>query len=356
MRRFHLVTLVLAAVALIPLLGCTSQSDSGKRLNGGGSTFIDPIMQEWAYTYKDVAGVVIDYQAKGSGNGIQQMTEKTIQFGCTDAPMKKAQLEKALATGGEVIHIPMIMGPVVPAYNVPEITKPLTFNGAVLADIYLGKIKKWNDPALRALNPGIDLPDRDVSPVYRSEASGTTNIFKEFLAKCSPEFKDKVGVSTEPTWPKGIGTGERENSGVAGRIKSSPGTIGYVELRYAKQSGISYGAVKNRAGKAIVGSPETVTAAAAEAMKVKQVMEPYSLHELTYSLTDAEGENSYPISGLSYSVIYRKQPAGAGQALKAFLNWAVHDGQAIAPKLDYAPLPAELVKKIEARLEQIELQ
>jgi phosphate ABC transporter phosphate-binding protein len=356
-----LVTLpVLAAL----IAGCNSASNNAgggsgvSRLRGGGATFVQPIMEVWAYEYQKAKGVEIDYQAKGSGNGIQQMTEQTIQFGCSDAPMKKAQLEKAVEKGGEVIHIPLILGPVVLAYNVPGVDKQLVFDGKALADIYMGKITKWNDAALAALNPDVKLPDLAIAPVYRAEASGTTNIFKEFLAKSSPAFKTEVGVSTEPTWPKGVGTGEPANAGVANRVKSSAGALGYMEMSYAKTNNLAFARIKNRAGKAIEPSPASVTAAAAIAMNEKQTAEPYTLHELTFSLTDAAGDDSYPITGINYCVIYKNQKAHVGKSLKEFLTWVIHDGQAesFTKKLEYAPLPADLVKKIEARLEQIEMQ
>ncbi len=372
MRRLASTLLCLCASAALVVTGCESSSPSGganansksgsnnaasaKNLVGGGATFPYPLIQEWAHAYKGATGVDVDYQAKGSGFGISQMSKQTIQFGCSDAPMKKSQLDEALKQGGEVIHIPITMGPVVPAYNLPGIDKALTFSGPVLAEIYLGKIKKWNDKAIAELNPGINLPDMDIAPVYRAEDSGTTNIFKEFLAKTSPEFKSQVPVSINPTWPKGVGTGERGNDGIAGRVKNSAGALGYVELSYAKSNNLHFGMVKNRAGKPILASPESVTAAAEKAMEVKQETEPYSLHELTFSLTDAEGEDSYPISGMSYCVFYRRQKADVGNALKDFLTWAVNDGQKMAPKLYYAPLPAKLVKKIEARLDQMVIE
>jgi phosphate transport system substrate-binding protein len=337
--------------------GCNSSSSGGgggsaTRLSGGGATFINPLMQEWKQAYKAAKGVEIDYQPKGSGFGIQQMTSKTIDFGCSDAPMRKAQLDAALKEGGEVIHIPLTMGPVAVIYNLPGVDKALTLNGKVIAEIYLGKIKKWNDPALKELNKDLNLPDTAISPVFRSEASGTTNIFKEFLAKSSPEFKQTVGVSTEPTWPKGVGTGERGNDGVANQVKQSTGTIGYCELSYAKE--IKYATLINRVGKPVACTLDGTIAAAEVAMKQKQTEEPYSLHELTFSLTDSDGEKSYPICGFSYCVLYKKQPAGTGKGLVDFLKWGVHDGQKLAPSKDYAPLPDELVQKIDARLNQVE--
>lgn len=358
MYRHILVPLVAVVACSCALVGCNSSSNSGgaKSLTAGGATFVDPIMQEWTYAYKQAKGVEVDYQAKGSGNGLQQMTAKNYHFGCSDAPMKKSQLDEAIKNGGEVIHIPLIMGPVVPAYNVPGLDKPLVFSGDVLAQIYMGHIKTWNHEAIKKLNKDANLPDLKISPVFRAEPSGTTNIFTEFLAKTNKEFKDVVGASTSPKWP--IGTGEKENIGVANRVKNSAGSIGYVELSFAKKSGVAYGAVRNRAGNAILGGPESVTAAAEEAMKVKQETEPYMLHELTYSLTDAAGEKSYPISGISYAVIYKKQKADVGKSVKDFLHWATHEGQdkKFTEPNFYASLPAELVKKIEARLNQIEME
>lgn len=343
----------------LALVGCSNSPDTGTggvtRITGGGATFVDPIMQEWKQGYKAARGIEIDYQPKGSGNGINMMTNGNIDFGCSDAPMKKGQLDAALKERGEVVHIPLIMGPVVPIYNLPTVKATLNFSGPVLADIYLGKIKKWNDAAIQNLNKGVDLPDLAIFPVYRAEASGTTNIFKEYLAKSSAEFKETVGVSTEPTWPKGVGGGERDNAGVANRVKASPGTIGYVELRFAKQNGVAFGAVTNRKGKPILGSPESVTAAANAAMDKPQTSEPYSLHELTFSLTDPDGDDAYPISGVSYCIVYKKQTGSMGKALVDFLRWAVHDGQGYAQKLDYAPLPEGLVKKIDVRLGQIQV-
>lgn len=348
---------VAIGAGMLILSGCSAGGSNQKvrRLSGGGATFVQPLIDEWKQPLYQAKGIELDYQAKGSGNGIQQMTKKTIDFGCSDAPMKKAQLEEALKEGGEVIHIPLTMGPVVPAYHLPGVDKPLVFSGPVLADIYLGKIKKWNDEAIRKLNQDAKLPDMNILPVYRAEASGTTNIFTEYLSKVSPEFKSRVGASTQPKWPAGVGTGERENSGVAAAVKSNVGAIGYVEVRHAKKNGLQYGAVINKAGKPVLGSSETVTAAAASALHEKQTEEPYSLHELTYSITNATGENAYPISGLSYCVIYKKQPLQVGTTLKEFLDWAIHAGQTFAVGLDYAPLPEELVKQIEAKLQQIEL-
>ncbi|HEV3142868.1 MAG TPA: phosphate ABC transporter substrate-binding protein PstS [Gemmataceae bacterium] len=356
-QRLFYVAAVLG-FGLASVVGCNSDSGGpggAKRLSGGGATFIDPLIQEWKQQYQSAKGVEIDYQAKGSGNGIQQMTEKTIDFGCSDAPMNKKQLEAAKEKGGDVVHIPLTMGPVVVAYNLPGVEKPLVLSGPVISDIYLGKIKKWNSKEIQDLNKDTKLPELEIFPLFRAEASGTTNIFTDYLSKVSPEFKEKVGSSTQPTWPKGVGGGERGNDGVANRIKNSAGAVGYVEVRYAKKGGLQYGAIRNKAGKDVMASPEGVTAAAAKAMEQPQTEEPYSLHELTFSLTNADGDDSYPICGISYCVLYKKQPAGTGKALVDFLRWAVHEGQGASKKLDYAPLPEELVKKIDARLNLVEV-
>lgn len=333
-------------LALVPLLaaGCGGSSSQTPRISSGGATFIDPIMQKWAGEYKKARNVEIDYVKSGSGNGVNQMTAKTLDFGCTDAPMKKAQLDEAKAKGGDVYHIPLTMGAVAVVYNLPGVSAPLNLSGAVVADVYLRKVTKWNDPAVAALNPGVPLPDQNINFAYRAEASGTSSIFSEFLTKSSGEFAASIGTSTEPKWPQG-GTGQKGNDGIAGYVKNNPGTIGYVEVAFAKKNGLQTALLKNRGGKFVAPDADAVTAAADEAMKQKPAAEPYSLHELTFSLTDAAGDKSYPICGISYAVLYAKQPKAKGEPLVAFLKWAVADGQAFAKDLDYAPLPDELSKR-----------
>jgi phosphate transport system substrate-binding protein len=334
--------------------GCSGCSRGGPvTLNGGGATFIMPIMTEWADTYKDLKPVQISYQSIGSGGGIAQLTAKTVDFGCSEAPMNAEQLAKAKEAGGDVIHIPLVLGAVVPAYNLPEVTQPLNFDGKLLADIYLGKIKKWNDPAIAALNPGAPLPDLAIAVVARAENSGTSAVFSEYLSKVNPEFKEKVGTNTLPTWPREVQK-EKGNEGMTAFVKASHGAIGYLELSYAEQQKIPHGAVRNKAGKLVRATLEGITAAATAALGEKQTDPPYTLHELTFSLTNAEGEASYPISGISYGLLFKKQPKGKGEVLVAFLRWAVTDGQQQSPKLYYAPLPPALVEKIQARLNQVE--
>jgi phosphate transport system substrate-binding protein len=339
MKRLLLTLLI---CSLLPAAGCGKPK---LRLNGGGSSFVNPMMTKWASEYDKLKGVEVNYQSIGSGGGIQQMTAKTFDFGCTDAPMNDEQLEKARSNGGEVIHIPLVMGAVVPAYNLEEVKeeKPLVFSGKVLADIYLGKIKKWNDPALKALNPSAALPDKPIAVVHRSDGSGTTYIWVDYLYKVSDDWK-KVGRGTSVNWP--CGSGEKGNEGVAGAVKNASGSIGYIELIYALQNKIKYGAVKNKEGATINGSLESVTAAADAALKNIP-------DDLRYSITNAEGKDSYPISGTVWTVIYRNQPTEKGKAIVDYLRWITHEGQQYAKALDYAQLPKGLVERIEKKLELV---
>jgi ABC-type phosphate transport system substrate-binding protein len=229
-RTFKTAGLLVLGMSLVGLPGC----GSGKpRINGAGATFIYPMMSKWASEYDKVKGVEVNYQSIGSGGGIQQMTAKTADFGSTDGPMNDEQLQKAKDIGGEVVHIPLAMGAVVPAYNLEGVTEPLTFTGPLLADIFLGKIKKWNDNAIRDQNPNVILPDKDIGVVHRSDGSGTTYVWVDYLSKVSPEWKKKIGVATSVNWP--VGEGAKGNEGVAKRVKETPGALGYIELIYALQ-------------------------------------------------------------------------------------------------------------------------
>src|SRR5262245_9942448 len=353
MRRLLLPLAILVPLAVaLPFIGCGDKKGDDKRLKGGGATFVDPIMQKWSSEYNAATGVEIDYSKSGSSDGVKNMTEKNLDFGCSDAPMKKDQVEAAMAKGGAVIHVPLIMGAVAVPYNLPDVPS-LKLSGPVLADIYLGKIKKWNAEPIAKLNPGVTLPDLGITPVYRAEGSGTSNIFTEYLSKVSPEFAQKVGTSTTPKWPE-IGLGQKGSDGVAGHVKKNLGCIGYVEVSYAKLNGIPTAAVQNAKGAFVMPEAEAVTAAGEWAITQPQDKEPYSLHELTYSLTNADSEKAYPISGISYAVLYKKQPAGKGKHLVDFLKWATTDGQKFATELHYAPLPAELGKKVADRLATVE--
>jgi phosphate transport system substrate-binding protein len=340
-----MVLVCLAAAATVGIGGC---GGGGKpRLNGAGSTFVYPMMSKWAAEYDKAKGVEVNYQSIGSGGGIQQMTAKTADFGCTDGPMNEEQLQKAKETGGEVVHIPLVMGAVVPAYNLEGVTEPLTFSGPLLADIFLGKVKKWNDKAIQDLNPGVALPDKDIGVVHRSDGSGTTYVWVDYLAKVSPEWKKRVGVATSVDWP--AGEGAKGNEGVAGRVKASPGAIGYIELIYALQNDIKFGLVKNKEGAAIKADLKSITAAADNALK--EIPE-----DLRYSITDAAGKDSYPISGTTWAVVYVNQPSGKGQQVVDFLRWATHEGQQFTEDLHYAKLPPGLVERVDKKLASIQMK
>jgi phosphate transport system substrate-binding protein len=341
MRNLRCLGLASFAVAITFAAGCGGKS--GPRINAGGATFVDPIMQKWSGEYRAAKKVEIDYVAKGSGYGISNVTSRTLDFGCSDAPMNAKEVEAAKAAGGEVVHIPVALGAVAVIFNLPEV-KDLTLSGEVLADIYLARIRRWNDPAIAKHNPNVALPDREIAFVYRAESSGTTSIFTEYLAKRSAGFAQSPGASKSPKWPAG-GIGKEGNDGIAEHVKSNEGTIGYVELAYARRNGISYAKLINKAGKAVAPDAASVTAAVEAAMAVKQGKEPYSLHPLAFSFTDAEGDAAYPIVGASYAILFKKQPRDKGPVIVEFLKWVVADGQKFAAELDYAPLPAGLTKK-----------
>lgn len=338
-RLFALGSLVLA----LPLGAGCGKSSSAPRVSAGGATFVDPIMQKWSGEYKKARNVEIDYVAKGSGYGISNVTSKNLDFGCSDAPMNAKEVDAAKAAGGEVIHVPVTVGAVAVIINLDGI-KDLKLSGEVLAEIYQRKITAWNDAKLAALNPGVALPDKPVSPVRRSESSGTTSIFTEYLSKRSADFAKSPGTSKDPKWAEGV-DGKQGNDGIAEHVKNTPGTIGYVELAYAKKNGIAYATLINKAGKPVAPDAASVTAAVESAMKVKQEKEPYSLHPLSYSFTDTDGDAAYPIVGASYAILFKKQPKDKGPVIVEFLKWVAADGQKFAAELDYAPLPAELSRK-----------
>ncbi len=344
---------------LVALVGCTGDSntngngqggDNAKgadRLNGSGSSFINPMMKKWSNAYKKAKGVVIDYTSNGSGAGVSQMTEKETDFGCTDAPMNEEQLKKAKDKGGDVIHVPLVMGGVVPAYNLPDVKEPVRFTGPVLAKIFLGEIKKWNDPALRDIQEDAvegQLPDLDIAVAHRSDASGTSFIFTSYLSEVSPEWKEKVGASTSPKWP--VGAGAPKNDGVAGLIGGAKGTLGYVELIYAlDKKDLKFGPVKNKAGEYVLASLDSVTAAAANLKEIPD--------DLRLSLVNADGKDSYPISGTTWAVVYVKQPGDKAIALKQFLTWATHEGQDMNKELFYARIPKEIVDRADKKIASI---
>ncbi len=318
---------------------------SARELTGAGATFPYPLYSKWLDVYEKKSGVKINYQSIGSGGGIKQMTERTVDFGASDAPMTDEQLKTA---GADVLHIPTVIGAVVVTYNLAGVETGLKLTPETLSGIFLGTIKKWNDSKIVADNPTAKLPDGDVAVVHRSDGSGTTNIFTDYLSEVSPDWKSKVGKGTSVNWPVGIGA--KGNEGVAGQVKQTPGSIGYVELAYAVQNKLPYAFMKNQAGQFVEPSLESTTAAAAGAASKMP-------EDLRVSIVNAPGEKSYPISGYTYLLAYKDQQDGAkGKALVDFLWWGIHDGEQYAKDLLYAPLPAEVVSKAEAKIKAITFQ
>ncbi len=307
-------------------------------LNGAGATFPNPMYSKWFSEYNKLhPEVQINYQPIGSGGGIRQVTEATVDFGASDMPMTDQQLTEAegkLKT--KVLNLPTVLGAVVPAYNVPGVTGDVKFTGQLLADIFLGKISNWNDPALAKVNPDIKFPNQDITVVHRSDGSGTTFIWTDYLSKVSPEWKSQVGSNTSVKWPKGLGG--KGNEGVAGSIRLLPGSIGYVELIYAIQNKIPYGSVKNAAGEFTKASLEGVTAAAASAPKMPA--------DFRVSITNAPGKGVYPISSFTWLLVpTQSKDAAKGKILADFLNWMTTDGQKMTAPLSYASLPDNVAAK-----------
>jgi phosphate transport system substrate-binding protein len=309
-----------------------------QNINGAGATFPNPIYSKWFSEYSQLhPNVHINYQSIGSGGGIRQVTEGTVDFGASDGPMSDQQLSQAKV---KVMHIPTVLGAVVPVYNIPGVSKELNFSGDVIADIYLGKITKWNDPRIAKDNPGVNLPTNAILPVYRSDGSGTTYIFSDYLSKVSSGWQSGPGKGTAINWPVGIG--QKGNEGVAGMVRNSPFSFGYVELIYAVQNKMSYGMVKNASGKFVKASTEGVTAAAAAAAKTMPA-------DYRVSITNAPGADSYPISSFTWLLIpiHSTDPAKA-KALADFVGWMLDHGESEAAALTYAPLPKpvqEMVRK-----------
>ena len=340
------VVLLLASFALLGFACSGNGPSSGGgviKLQGAGATFPNPLYQKWVSEYGKLhPNIHIDYQSIGSGGGIKQTQEQTIDFGASDAPMSDADLK---AAPGAILHIPTVLGAVVVTYNVASITQPLHFSPEVIADIFLGKIKKWDDQHIKQDNPGVTLPAADITVVHRAESSGTTFVFTDYLSKVSPEWKSTVGADKQPKWP--VGQGGKGNEGVTGQIKQQPNTIGYVELAYAAPNKLPVALVKNASGKFVEPSIDAVTAAAASASA-------QTPEDLRVSITNAAGESVYPISSYTYILAYKEQKdGGKGKALVDFLWWAIHDGEQFAKDLQYAPLPPEIVKRAEAKVSSI---
>ena len=324
-----------------------NQSTGGTALNGAGATFPYPIYSKWFSDYAAATGVKINYQSIGSGGGIRQLSEQTVDFGASDAPMSDAEMSKA--KGGEILHFPTVLGADVVTYNLPGVTAPLNLTGQVLADIFAGRVRKWNAPALIALNPGVKLPGTDILVVHRSDGSGTTYIFTSYLTAVSAVWKSGPGAGKEVSWPTGLGA--KGNEGVAGQVRQTPGSIGYVELAYATQNKLRYAAMKNAAGQFVEPSIESVTAAAGAIADTISDNTDYRL-----SIVNAAGAGAYPISSMTWLLVYQNQPdATNGKYLVDFLRWAYETGYKDAPSLDYAPLPAKMRAKLIARLASIRI-
>ena len=314
-------------------------------LNGAGATFPKIIYENWMLTYNQThPDVKLNYQAIGSGGGIRQFSDGTVDFGGTDAPMTDSAIA---AIQGNVLHIPTVMGAVVIAYNLPGLSQPVKFTPDVLADIFLGKITNWNDARLASINSGLKLPTQDIVVVHRSDGSGTSFVFTDYLSKVSPDWQQRVGKGTSPNWP--VGLGGRGNDGVSATVSQTPGAIGYIELAYAIINKIPFGTLKNSAGNWVTPSLEGVTAAAAGAMKE---MGPNT--DFRVSITNAQGAQAYPISSFTWLLVHKTYSDTAkARALVQFVWWAETDGQAKAPELGYAQLPRELRPWIQARLKAV---
>jgi phosphate transport system substrate-binding protein len=351
-RRNLIVGLLLASVACKAPAPTASETtpvvkkedvkkEDAISLTGAGATFPYPLYSKWISEYNKLnPNVKINYQSIGSGGGIRQITANTVDFGATDAPMKDDEAKQA---SGKLFHIPATIGAVVIAYHLPEVTGALKLSPEVLAAIYTGKIKVWNDAKIKADNADAKLPAKDISVVYRTDGSGTTAVFTDYLAKVSPEWKEKVGVGKVVKWP--IGLGAKGNEGVTGQIKTTPYTIGYIERAYASQNKLPMAELKNKAGKFVAPTIEAMSAAA-DSVEVPD--------ELFVSLSNADGDAVYPITSYSYLLLYEDaKDVVKGEALAKYVWWGLHDGQKFSKDLDYAPIPAKVLGKVEGRLKEL---
>ena len=352
MKRTLIAVLALATLACggdRPAGDTTRAASAGGSadLTGAGATFPYPLYSKWFSDYARETGVRINYQSIGSGGGIRQISEGTVDFGASDAPMTDQELSGA--KGGRLLHFPSILGAVVVTYNLPEVTQPLKLTGDAIARIYLGEITKWNHADLAALNPGVTLPNRDILPAYRSDGSGTTYVFTDYLAAVSPRWAQGPGRGKQVNFP--VGLGGKGNEGVAGLVKQTPGTIGYVELAYARQNDLAAAEVRNQAGRFVPPSASTITNAAAGAVERLQGGTDYRI-----SIVNAPGEGAYPISSFTWLLVYEAQPDSVkGAKLRDFLRWAYDEGQRSAEGLGYAPLPASLAGRLAQRTDSLRI-
>jgi len=339
--------ILVAALVAAALAGCSGGGAPAKKLSnvtltGAGATFPYPIYSKWFDMYRESTGVQINYQSIGSGGGIQQLKAGTVDFGASDAPLNDDKLKEM---PHPVVHIPMVAGAVVLAYNLPEIQQPLQLTPAALAGIFLGTVKTWNDPAIAAANPGVKLPATAVLAVHRSDGSGTSNIFTSYLSAVSPAWKTKVGANTSVAWPSGVGA--KGNEGVTGQVKQTPGSIGYVELAYAKQNSLTVAKLQNSSGAFIEPSLASTTAAIEASAQALAA-------DVRASTVNAAGPDAYPIAALTFILVYQDQTDEAkAKALADFLTWAIHQGQDQVEALQYARLPAPIIQVDEQEIARL---
>ncbi|MFM9905771.1 MAG: phosphate ABC transporter substrate-binding protein PstS [Pyrinomonadaceae bacterium] len=346
------VLLLWAAVCI----GCSGQRfgespgsqapGSAVRLQGSGASFPKPIYEKWVNEFGKIdKNVSIDYQSTGSGAGQKALLAGTSDFGASDDPMSDADMESA--SGGEILHVPTVLGAVVLTYNLEGVSVPLNLTGDTISAIFLGKITKWNDERIRIDNAGVQLPDTDILPVYRADSSGTSAVFTDFLSKSVPEWKEKIGTNKQPSWITGVGVGAKGNDGVMGQVKQTPNSIGYVEMTFAEENHLPTARIKNRAGAFVEATIESVAAAAAVSVASMPT-------DLRTQITNSDGASSYPISSYTYVLVYKNQAdVVKGKAIADFLWWAIHDGQRYAKALHYAPLPDEVVIKVRAKIDSM---
>jgi phosphate transport system substrate-binding protein len=334
---------------LAVLFGVAGVATAQVKLNGAGATFPYVIYSKWFDVYHQKTGIEFNYQSIGSGGGIKQVIEGTVDFGASDAPMSDEQLAQVKEKQGSgVYHIPTVMGAVVVTYNLEGLGQALKLSPDVLAGIFLGEIANWNDPAIVAENSGMTLPDQPIIVAHRSDGSGTTNIFTDYLTKADKRWADKVGKGTSVNWP--VGLGGKGNEGVAGVVKQTNGSIGYVELAYAVQNKLPYASLKNKAGNFVAPTLDALTAAAAASAKTMP-------EDMRVSITNADGKDAYPISGFTWLLIYtQSKDKEKAKAIKDFLKWAMKEGQGYAKDLYYGPLPASVVKSCEKKIASIQVK
>ncbi len=324
--------------------GSTATSSGGAiNLQGAGATFPKPIYEKWVSEYQKInPNIRINYTANGSGAGQNAILSGTSDFGASDDPMSDEDLKNT-----DILHIPTVLGAVVLTYNLPAVKEPLKLTADTIAGMYLGSIRKWNDPRIKADNPNLNLPDADISPVYRADSSGTTAVFTDFLSNANAEWKEKIGANKQPSWITGVGVGAKGNDGVTGQVKNIPNSIGYIEIAFAKANNMPMAPIKNKAGNFVEPTIENVSAAAAGSAASMP-------DDMRVQITNADGANSYPISSYTYILVNQTQrDAVKGKALVDFLWWATHDGKQFTADLHYAPLPDEVVSKVETKIKSI---